>query len=448
MEKFRYNFEKIKTVFKEGELWWKLPAVIVISIVLIFGAILGYRLIIALKNILVKNLSGSAPALFGKITPQKLRGEGDGRINILLLGVPGSGHTGPDLADTIIVISLEPEGKGAVLLSLPRDLWVKIPSYGYSKINSAHAIGEKIKYEGGGPQLTKETIESLLDLPIHYFVRIDFSGFKKIIDTLGGVEVVVEKDIVDYYYPRENGRGGRELFSIKKGTYNMDGELALKYARSRQTTSDFDRARRQQQILVAAKNKALKIENLLNISRMEQILKTLGNHLKTDFQFWEIRKLAEIGKEIDSSMVSSYILDNSSSGILYASFKNGAYVLLPKDNDYSKIAAFAHQIFDDIYIKEETARIEILNGTFKNKIASSLAEFLKSYGYNIVNVKFAEKRNYQKTIIYDYSAGKKPYTVSYLQKRLEAQVIKAKEKKEDIDIQIILGQNYKGYFRY
>lgn len=440
------NFQKIKASFIEKELWWKVPAIAVASFILILGSILAIRLIVAFKNILVKNISGSAPALFGKINPQKLRGEGDGRINILLLGIPGGNYPGNNLTDTIIVLSIDPKGKGAVMLSIPRDLWVKIPDHGFRKINEAHAIGEEEKREGGGPQLAKETVGNLLDLPIHYFVRVDFVGFKKLIDILGGVDIEVEKDIKDYWYPKEGG--GREVFSLKKGTYHMDGELALKYARSRQSTSDFDRAHRQQQILIAAKNKALSLETLLDFNKMQQIIETLGNHLKTDFQLWEIKKLAEIGKDIDSSKISSYVLDDSPSGLLYSSFKNGAYVLLPKGNDYSKIASFAHEIFDDLYIKEENARIEILNGTFRNSIASSLANFLRSYGYNIVNTDFAPKRDYKKTIIYDYSGGQKPYTVSYLQKRLKAEVVRKKREKEDIDIQIILGEDYKGYFNY
>lgn len=438
------NNKKLKLIKKD--FLWKIPLAIFLVSILLLGGYLGFRLFSIFKKIITENLSGSAPALLGKILPQKLKGEGDGRINILVLGIPGGEYPGAELTDSIIVVSVEPNGRGVALLSIPRDLWVKVPGHGFHKINEAHAIGEQNHYPGGGPQLAKETVQQLLDLPIHYYVRVDFVGFKKLIDAIGGVEVTVEKDLKDYWYPSSGG--GRETFYLKKGTYIMDGELALKYARSRQSTSDFDRARRQQQILVAAKEKILKEKIYLDVKKIEEILKIVGDHVKTDFQIWEIKKMAEIGEKIDSNKIFMHVLDNSADGILVSSYKNGAYVLLPKNNDYSKIAAFAHEIFDDIYVKEENARIEILNGTYYSKRATQLAEFLKSYGYNIVNVGFADTRNIKKTVIYDYTNGKKPYTVNYLQKRLKAEVIKKKAEKPDIDIQIIIGLDYKGYFEY
>lgn len=434
-----------KKIIKK-DLLWKIPAATLAIFILVIGIYFGFRIFSSLKKIITENLSGSAPALLGKIIPQKLRGEGDGRINILVMGIPGGDYPGAELTDTIMVVSIEPQGRGVTMLSIPRDLWVKIPNHGFQKINEAHAIGEQTKYPGGGPQLAKETIQQLLDLPIHYYIRVDFVGFKKLIDAIGGIDVTVEKDLKDYWYPNQNG--GRETFYLKKGTYHMDGELALKYARSRQSTSDFDRARRQQQILIAAKDKVLKDKTYLDIKKMEEILKIVGDHFKTDLQIWEIKKIAEIGEKIDYNKIFNYVLDNSPSGILISSNKGGAYVLLPKNNDYAKIAAFAHQIFDDIYIKEENARIEILNGTYYSKQATYLADFLKKYGYNIVKTGFVENRNVKKTVILDYTNGEKPYTINYLQKRLNAEVINKKPENNDIDIQIIIGTDYKGYFNY
>ncbi len=433
------EISKIQNLKLKQGSWWKVATITLAIFVLIVGGILAYRVVAAIRNIIIQNLSGSAPALLGQIYPGKLKGEGDGRINILVLGIPGNGYLGPYLSDTNIVVSIDPRTKHVAMLSLPRDLYVEVPNFGYNKLNMAHSLGETNQIEGGGPALSKQVISNILDLPIHYFVRVDFSGFKKIVDLLGGVEVEVKKDIVDWSFPDD--QGGTVFFQLKAGTYNMDGELALKYARSRYTTSDFDRASRQQQILVAIKNKALKMENLLNPNKISELTSILSKHVRTDLQIWEIERLIDFARQIDSGKVVSKVLDDSSDGLLYGDYVGDMFVLKPRSGDFREVAAFAHQIFIDSYIRDENARIIIENGTLRGGIATELSKFLKDYGYNIVAVKMASRTNYSETLIYDYTGGKKPYTISYLQKRLNAKVQKASGV-HDFDIKIILGSNY------
>lgn len=164
-----------------------------------------------------------------------LLGETDDRINILLLGMGGLGHDGPYLTDTIMVASFKPSTKQAALISLPRDLSANIPGYG-SQINNANAFGEQ-ENSGSGPDLARRTISQVLGIPIHYYVRVAFEGFKDIIDSVGGVTVDVENTLDDYTYPvtgKEDSLSGRyEHLHIEKGTQHMNGTLALKYARSR-----------------------------------------------------------------------------------------------------------------------------------------------------------------------------------------------------------------------
>jgi len=436
------KLQKFLRVFKEKKLWWKVPLLILVSYFLFLAGSLAYKVIIAAKNILVENLSGKAPAFLGKVQPKELKGEGDGRINILVIGIPGGNYPGATLADTIILVSVDPKNKKVGMVSIPRDLWVKIPGYGYAKINAAHAYGEENvkKQPGGGPALLKQTVSSIIDLPIHYFVRVNFEGFKKIIDLLGGVEVVVDKDIHDYEYPNE--KGGYSPFHLKAGTYTMNGELALKYARSRKSTSDFDRARRQQQILVAVKNKAMRMENLLNPAKISELLGVLKNNFKTDLELWEIERLIGLAKEVNSENVVSRVIDSSQTHLLYSANVNGQSVLKPVGDNFTKIAAFAHEVLPDPYLVEENARIAIKNGTTRSGIATSLKDFLKSYGYNVVEVGLADRKDYKKTIIYDNTGGKKPYTINFLAKRLNVEVQKGKLD-QNFDIVILLGKDYK-----
>ncbi len=421
--------------------WYKIPILIIVILFLTSGGAFAYKILKATKKIITENISNSAPALVGGVEPDKLKGEGDGRINILLLGIGGEGHDAPNLTDTILIMSIDPKTKTVSLLSIPRDLYVNIPSFGYNKINSAYALGEEKEYEGGGAALTKEVVSNILDLPIHYYIRLDFTGFKKIVDTLGGVTIDVEKDIYDYQYPNDNG--GYNPFYIKKGIHDMNGEVTLKFARSRKTSSDFDRARRQQKVLIAIKEKSFSLGTILNPSKITEIINTLENHLRTDLQFWEIERLIEISTDINTDNIAHKVLDNTPEGLLYDDNVAGMYVLSPRSGNWNEVHKLTHQLFIDAYIKEEQAKIELLNGTSKSNIATSIKETLQSYGYNVVEVGFADSRDYEQSVIYDYT-GNKPYTVAYLSKRFDAQVKRQYlgDKPEGIDIRIIIGKNY------
>ena len=308
-----------------------------------------------------------------------LKGEGEGRINFLLLGIPGGNYPGPKLTDTIIVVSIDTKSNTLAFLSVPRDLWVKPAGYNYyTKINSIYTLGEQNKKRGflsfssgsDGLSLMKETVSEILGIPIHYGAVIDFEGFKKIIDTLGGIDIYVEKSIYDPYFP--NGYGGYTVFSIQKGYQHLDGETALRYARSRKTTSDFDRAKRQQQVMLAVKKK---IEGLgfWDFGKIYQIITIVGNHFKTDVSPNEIKALISIVKKIDFSKTIQVVLDSSSTGPLRATHINGAYVLIPKKGmgNYEDLQRIAKNIFIDPFLKKESAKIAVRNGTNTAGVARS-----------------------------------------------------------------------------
>jgi len=171
------------------------------------------------------------------------------RTNVLILGLDRRPEQGYVVrSDTVVLMTVYPPGPRAVLLSIPRDLYVEIPDYGTSRINSAHFWGEN-EAEGGGPALAMQTVVQNFGVPVHHYVRVDFNGLRAIVDAVGGVDIVVEEPIIDDAYPTDDY--GTMHVEIPAGPQHMDGETALRYARSRHSSSDFDRARRQQQIIIA-----------------------------------------------------------------------------------------------------------------------------------------------------------------------------------------------------
>lgn len=171
------------------------------------------------------------------------------RTNVLILGLDRRPHQGTVVrSDTIVLATVYPAGPRIALLSMPRDLYVEIPGYGMNRINTAHFWGEN-EAPGTGPQLAKQTVTHNFGVQVHRYVRIDFDGFRAIVDAVGGLDILVEKPVVDNAYPTDDY--GTIRIEIPAGLQHMDGETALRYARSRHGSSDFDRAKRQQQIIIA-----------------------------------------------------------------------------------------------------------------------------------------------------------------------------------------------------
>lgn len=433
IEKNRINLPKPKRKLKKA-------VILVFSLIILgFVSFFGFKVYEAAKKIIGFNSSGGAPGILGILNPSELKGEGSGRINILLLGIGGENWPGGQLTDTIIVVSIDSKNKDVAMLSVPRDLYVKIPDNGSSKINTAHAYAEDRK-EGSGPEVIKETVSGALGIPIHYFVRVDFSGFKEIIDNLGGITVNVQEDLYDPLFPNGDATG-YDPFYIEKGVHEMDGETALKYARSRQTTSDFDRARRQQEILLAIKEKSLSLSTLLNPKKTSEMIDLLGDHIKTDIQVWEASKLAEISKDIEKDHVVTKVIDNGNNGLLVSSMIDGMYVLVPKSGDLEEIQSYVHSIFTDAYLSDEKATIEISNGTSASGLAYRLGKLLSLYNYYVVKITDADEGNQYQTVIYDYTNGKKPYTISYLENRFGVKA-ESVSGQSQTDIRIVVGYDY------
>ncbi|MDP2860478.1 MAG: LCP family protein [bacterium] len=284
----------------------------------------------------------------------------DGKTNILLLGVGGKDHEGALLTDSIIVASVDEKTKKVLLVSVPRDIWLEsLPETvdGSKKINTAYASGE-VKKAGGGLILAKAAAAEILGIPIHYGAVIDFAGFQKAIDIVGGVDIEVENAFDDYRYPipgKENEDCGEdpdnlcryEHLHFDKGVVHMSGELALKYVRSRYAEgiegNDFARSKRQQKLLLALKNKIFSRETLFSPEKINNLQAAVQDSIDTDIDANLLPYLLKQVPKIGDFKVESFSLEESLPETPESLFTNppvekyGMWVLVPKKGDFTVV---------------------------------------------------------------------------------------------------------------
>lgn len=418
MEVFEYR----KPLGRRRSRVWKRASLLVGGIMLATGLFFGAKAFMAAGKIITRNNTGSAPALAASVNPATLKGEGQGRVNFLLLGTGGGDHEGSSLSDTMMVVSLDPKTRDVAMLSVPRDLYVQLKGTRYGKINEANSLG--------GPDLAKTVVQKVIGVPIHYYISLDFSGFKQAVDVLGGVDINVKQRLDDSEYPCDYNQYKVCGYHQSAGQVHMNGTTALKYARCRKGNcgDDFGRAARQQDVMLAVRLRALQVSTLTNPVKLSGLIDTVGGHVKTDLSLKEIQKLALLAKDIDTSKVENKVLSDAADNYLEfgpASFNAGS-ILVPKSGnfDYSDIQDFVKNIFADHYLIDENARVEVQNGTNVAGLASRIVQSLKASHYNILPPSTAAAAT-AKTVIYDYSGGHKPVTVNYLKARFNCMVIQA-----------------------
>jgi len=385
------------------------------SFVLLLLIIGGWLFARAISVVNTQKLDGSGKRLgffqqLGRIVTARgdeLQGESEDRVNILMMGIGGPGHEGPYLTDTLMVMSYKPSTKEVAMLSLPRDLVVNIPKYDYRKVNSVLAIGRDQKYPGGGEALVVKVVSDTLQIPIQYYARIDFSGFKDVIDELGGITVTVDTPFVDYSYPDNNY--GYQTVRFQAGQQTMDGETALKFARSRKGTngegSDFARAKRQQKILVGMREKALSLGTLANPAKLSDILQAIGDHSQTNMEVWEILRLGSIAKDIDPAKIVNRVLDDRTGGLLRsATGSGGAYILVPKGPTYAEIAYLATHIFDSGAAVAESASVLVVNASGRTGVGTLVGQSLAGFGLTVTEIVTA-KSTVETTTLIDTTNG-------------------------------------------
>ncbi len=406
----------------------KRTALAVTMIVLAGGVYFGYKIYHTQKKVLAGG-GKSLTVCNDNVDPSLLTKEGDSRINILLLGIGGPGHDGPNLTDTIMLASIDPITDRADLLSIPRDLWVRIPGAGYSKINAAYQDGldrSTSKTDSGkkadGLAMLDKTLQPVLDgVNIQYHVLFDFSAFKQMVDALGGVSVNVPDTLYDPTIAWENHHNP---VIARKGLQTFNGQQALLYARSRETSSDFARGQRQRLLIAAIKEKAFSAGTFANPIRISSLLDSLGNNVYTDFDSTNIKCLYKQLQTVPSTSIKSIDFVTPPNqlvttgaepfgGVLASVVKPVAGV-----GDYNDIHTFLHSQLTDGVIKKENAGVAIYNATDTSGLASAESSLLKSYGYNVVKANStASISNPDSTTIVDLSQGQDKYTLHYLETR-------------------------------
>lgn len=449
---------------KRGKVWLLILAVLIFSAVS-YGAYFTWKIHNASQKMNVENKNGSSyinsvgTIISTVVSPKhkSLEGEESGRINILLLGAAGENWPGKNLTDTIMIASIDTENKRAALFSLPRDLYVEIPGTNYStKINQIYQYGLK---NNEGVELIKKTVENVTGLDIQYFLAVDFEGFKKVIDDIGGINITVERDIYDPRYPGPNY--SYEIFELKKGFHHLDGAAALKYARMRHDDpeGDFGRAERQQQVIQAVKNRVFSIQTLLNPIALNNLLDTLGDHVRTNIGLSEIESFIALSGKVDTQNITNVVADAWKKDSLlkgsHLSTSNGwASILVPRVGNFSEVTDLAQNIFDlDIIrkrqaeIEKESASVAIINQSEDKDLADKIRGLLKDkLNIKNVNIAYYQIKPYaNETKVVDNTGGEKIYTLDELLKKLPAKLGEASgditDLKDKYDMVIILGND-------
>ncbi|HOX41310.1 MAG TPA: LCP family protein [bacterium] len=433
---------RIKSFFRRRPVKIVTATLLVIFVVCV--AFVGY-LASSGSKVFESGFGGTAllKTLYGQ---EKISGEDEGRVNVLFVGMGGSDHPGGELTDSMILASIDTKNNKLAMISIPRDLTVPIPGKkGGGKINEAFASGERIK-KGSGSSVMMETVEGITGVPINYYMSIDFAGFEKIVNELGGIDVLVDKAINDPYFP-DTEMVGYEPFKISAGMHHMDGKIALRYARSRHTSSDFDRSSRQQKILAAIKEKAASAGLLTNPKKILDIATIIGDHFRTNLTPSEMKRLVELTKSIDKNTFITKVLSNGNDGLLVSDTVDGRYVLKAKKSDFSEIKDLARNIFttpeEDI---ATSAKVEVLNGTKTAGMASKVAQSLqKNEKLEIINID-SVKEGVKATVIYDHTGGKKKLLLDSIKKQVDVPVLLAEKSTIALDpladFSVIIGADF------
>lgn len=440
-----------KSKWRTFRTWGLRSALACGAIVLLLGGFLLLKGYLSLNKVFKGG--GDAAALQSDVDPSLLRGEGDGRVNILLLGRGGEGHDGADLTDTILLASVDPVNKKTALVSIPRDLWVSAPNSGSSKINAVFAnakqaalrnTDDKQKAEEAGIKAAQEVVKEVLGVPIHYYGMVDFKAFEDGINTIGGVTVNVPEDLVDRTMAWENN--GDPVLA-HAGEQTFDGRKALMYVRSRHGSArgDFDRTERQRLLITATSQKVLSANTFTNPVKISNLLDNFGSHVATDFSVNDGLRLMEIIKDVGDDVESIGLADPPNE-FLTTGFAGSLSIVRPVEGigNYDAIHTFIRSKLKDGYIVKENAKVVVLNGTTISGEAGKKADELKSYGYNVTKVDDAPTQDYAETIIVDRTHKKKPYTRNYLEKRFDVKAVSQLPddtiQAENADFVIILGR--------
>lgn len=380
---------------------------------------------------------------------------GTERVTILLMGLDfrdWQRGEGPPRTDSMMLITLDPISKTAGMLSIPRDLWVEIPAYGHGRINTAYFIGERDRLPGGGPALALKTVEKFIGVPIQYYMQIDFGAFVQMVDEIGGVEVEVPQ------YIKIDPIGPDNTVRLEAGTYTFNGELALAYARSRKSEGgDFDRAKRQQQVAIAIRDKVLNpgmVPTL--VAKAPALYDDLASGIRTNLSLDEMIGLGLLALQVDKENIARGVIAPPTNVTLETVQYGGeeAEVLKPvpdqirllRDEIFTSTGAIGPSI--DVEqpgeaAKQESARVAVLNGAGEEGLAGQTADLLRQLGFNVVEITNADRMDYPQTRVIDYTGN--PYTTHFLLELMDltqSQILFQSVPDSEIDLAVIMGYDW------
>ena len=386
--------------------------------------------------------------------------DGASRINIAFFGLRGDDGQGegcPTCTDTIMVLTVDPVTKTAGMLSIPRDMWVNIPSAGYSRINTAWAIGENAKLPGGGPALAMQTVSQFIGVPIHYYVQVDFGTFVSFINLIGGIDVYVEERMV-----LDPLGEGPDHFVLKPGDYrHLTGPRALAYARCRHESQgcsggDVGRAKRQQQVILAIRDKVLEPETFATlITQAPQLYSEFSSGIHTNMSLEDAIQLAVLAKDIRVEDIKRGVIDNTMA-IPADTTINGvpANVLRPvpdlirilRDEIFVPGGPLSPLAQGDLVtlMQSDQAKIRIVNNTYTAGLEQHTASFLTAQSMQVVEFGPPTGASTTTKIIL-YSS--KLYALRYLTELFGAgsqQIIIQPDPASTVDIEIRLGEDWVG----
>lgn len=376
---------------------------------------------------------------------------GQERVTILMLGIDQRcEEDGPTHTDSMMLVTVDPVGLSAGILSLPRDMWVEIPSVGVDRINQANYYGEIYDYPGGGPALAVDTVEAFLGVKIDYYAAVNFDAFVEIVDQIGGIDIVAPEAITDETYP--DRCYGYDPFQIEAGDQHLDGQTALKYARTRATFGgDVDRAGRQQAVVLAVRDRVLSLNMLPSlITKAPAMWQTLQDNVRTDMTLEEAMQLALLVQEIPRSSIHTSVIDYD---YVYAeTTPDGRQVLVPNRDNIRQLRneLFTAPVIPTPEIQNlpalmaaENARVAVFNGTPVFGLAGDTEAFLKSQNINVAEIGNADAATYRTTQIIDY--GDHPNTQRFLIQLMgipPLNVSSGSSPDGDYDLLIILGSDW------
>ena len=371
---------------------------------------------------------------------------GEETVNFLLIGSDQRSGTS-FRTDTMVIAILRPNEGQVSLISIPRDLWVSIPGWENQRINTAYQHGELNGYPGGGPGLLKDTIQYNLGIRIDHTAMVDFDGFRKIVDTLGGVDVPVACPYTDWHLidPTFNPEVEENwsLYTVDSGVVHMDGDLALWYARSRQKSSDFDRGRRQQEVLRALFTQTLQTGTL---SRIPELYNNFKDTVTTDLGLADILQLSLYAPKMTSADIRSYYIRPPyvTSWIT----DQGAYVLLPNTDLLPQLLTEALST-STTTVERQAVAIDVMNGTSIAGYDTLASTRLNYAGYE-TRILPSDRQDYAYSVLIDKSAVQDYETSNNIlgvMGMLPGSLIPAQDPNSSAQYLLILGYDYQPCFR-